>query len=295
MALPDEDTVVTFPVGDLTATATVLHVAPHGDALAVFTDRTSIHPVDHAWPDQPADTGVLRIDGREHPIRDAVVAATDGEALHVGALPVRTGTDGWTFLVAHLLDADAADDVAEGAEVELEADAATRHALSLGHTACHAAALALNRALAGRWSKAAREDALGSPDFDGIAIASSRIEPGGSVDRYRLNKSLRRAGFDANGLADDLDELAASVDATLAEWVAADARVRIERVGEHLTDRRTWVCELPGGSARIPCGGTHADSLGELGAIRTTFSTEEDNGTPVLVMATRVEAASPGA
>ena len=56
MALPDEDTIVTFPVGDLTATATVLHVAPHGDRLAVVTDRTSIHPVDHAWPDQPADT-----------------------------------------------------------------------------------------------------------------------------------------------------------------------------------------------------------------------------------------------
>lgn len=288
MALPDEDTIVTFPVGDLTATATVLHVAPHGDRLAVVTDRTSFHPVDHAWPDQPADAGVLRAGGREHPIRDAVVAATDGDALHIGDLPVRAGTDGWTFLVAHLVDADAG--IAEGDEVEVEADAATRRSLSAGHTACHAAALALNRALAGRWSKAAREDALGAPDFDGIAIATSRIEPGGSVDRYRLNKSLRRAGFDANGLADELDELAASVDAVLAEWVAADARVRVERVGEHLTDRRTWVCELPGASARIPCGGTHADSLGELGGIRVSFTMEDDGGTPVLAMTTRTDA-----
>ncbi|HEX6954251.1 MAG TPA: metal-dependent hydrolase [Agromyces sp.] len=293
MALPGEDTIVTFPVGDLTATATVLHVAPHGDRLAVITDRTSIHPVDHAWPDQPADPGVLRIDGREHAIHDAVVAATDGEALHIGDLPVRTGTDGWSFLVAHLVDADAG--IAEGVEVELEADAAARRALSLGHTACHAAALALNRALADRWSKAAREDALGSPDFDGIAIATSRIEPGGSVDRYRLNKSLRRAGFDANGLADALDELAASVDATLAEWVAADARVRVERVGDRLTDRRTWVCELPGASARIPCGGTHAGSLGELGGIRVSFAIDDDAGTPVLVMTTRADAGGPAA
>ena len=51
MALPDEDTVVTFPIGELAATATVVHVAPHGERLAVITDRTSIHPVDSAWPD----------------------------------------------------------------------------------------------------------------------------------------------------------------------------------------------------------------------------------------------------
>ncbi|WP_400995772.1 metal-dependent hydrolase [Agromyces sp. GXQ0307] len=290
MGLPDTDTIVTYPAGDLRAEARVLVVAPHGDRLAVITDRTSIHPVDAAWPDQPADAGVLRVGAREYAIRDAVVAATDGGELHVGALPVRPGTEGWSFLVAHLLDADA--DVHEDDEVELEADAATRRALSIGHTACHAASLALNRALAGRWSKAAREDALGSPDFDGIAIASSRIESSGSIDRYRLNKSLRRAGFDATGLADGLDELAASVDATLAEWVGADARVRIERVGDDLTDRRTWVCELPHASARIPCGGTHVDSLDELGGVRVSFAVEDDGGTPVLVMTTRAAASA---
>lgn len=290
MGLPDTDTVVTFPTGELLATANVVHVAPHGERLAVITDRTSIHPVDHAWPDQPADRGVLRSGGREVPIHDAVVAATDGSALHIGDLPVRTGTDGWAFLVAHLVDADAP--VAEGDEVEIEADGATRRSLSLGHTACHAASLALNRALADRWNKDARQDALGSPDFDGVAIASSRIHPEGSVDRYRLNKSLRRAGFDASGLADGLGELAASVDATLAQWVAADAVVRVERVGEHLTDRRTWVCELPEGSARIPCGGTHANSLGELGAIHVRFELHDDAGTPVLEMTTT---ASPAA
>lgn len=287
MALPREDTVVTFPVGELAATATVVHVAPHGEQLAVITDRSSFHPVDSAWPDQPADAGVLRAGGRDHAIRDAVVAATDGHELHVGDIPVRPGTDGWTFVVAHLVDADVP--VSEGDEVVLEADGPARRALSIGHTACHAASLALNRALAGRWSKAAREDALGSPDFDGIAIASSRIHANGSVDRYRLNKSLRRAGFDPNGLADELGALAASVDATLAEWVAADANVRIERVGEHLTDRRTWVCELPEGSARIPCGGTHAASLGELGAVHVAFELGDDGGTPVLTMTTTAE------
>ncbi|WP_353828987.1 metal-dependent hydrolase [Agromyces sp. SYSU T0242] len=285
MGLPDTDTIVTYPAGSLTESATVLAVVPHEAGLAVITDRTSIHPVDAAWPDQPADSGVIRVDDREIAIRDAVVAATDGTDLHVGALPVRPGTEGWVFLVAHLVDADAGID--EGDAVDLEADAATRRELSLGHTACHAASLALNRALAGRWSKSAREDALGSPDFDGIAITSSRIEPFGSVDRYRLNKSLRRAGFDATGLAEGLDELAASVDATLADWIAADAPVRVERVGDGLTERRTWVCGLPEASARIPCGGTHAGSLGELGTARVSFGIEDDGGTPVLVMTTR--------
>ena len=171
MALPGIDTVVTFPTGELVTTARVVHVAPHGERLAVITDRTSIHPVDHAWPDQPADTGTLRSGDREFAILDALVAATDGNALHIGDLPVRTGTDGWAFLVAHVVDADAP--IAEGDEVEVEADAATRRSLSLGHTACHAASLALNRALAERWSKAAREDPLGSPWRD-VAPGSLR-------------------------------------------------------------------------------------------------------------------------
>jgi alanyl-tRNA synthetase len=286
MAEALQDTIVTYPSGALVATATVLRAAPAGELLAVVVDQTSIHPVDAAWPDQPADAGVLRVDGAEIPIRDAVVAATDGGRLFLGGeIPVRKGTEGWSFLVAHLVDADAP--VTEGDSVELEADAALRRSLSVGHTACHAASLALNRALAERWSKAGREDALGAPDFDAIAITSSRIDELGSTDRYRLNKSLRRAGFDATGLADELDGLAASVDATLAQWATAAAAVRIEREGDRLTDRRSWVCELPDATARISCGGTHVGSLAELGAVHVSFELGEDNGTPVLTMITR--------
>ena len=199
-------------------------------------------------------------------MRDAVVAATDGAALHLGAdIPVRKGTEGWAFLVAHLVDEGSA--IAEGDEVEIEADAATRRALSTGHTACHLASLALNLALADRWSKPARDDALGSPDFDGIAIASSRIVPDGSVDRYRLNKSLRRAGFDTASLPGDLDGLAHAVAAQLERGSRTGATVRIERDGDGLTDRRTWVGELPDGTARIACGGTHLTSLAELATV----------------------------
>ena len=291
MALPHQDTIVTYPTGSLVAEGTMLHAAPAGEHLAVIADETSIHPVDSAWPDQPADPGLLRVGGAEIPIRDAVVAATDGTELFLGDdVPVRRGTEGWAFLVAHLVDAGSP--VAEGDAVGFEADAAARRALSLGHTACHAASLALNRTLAGRWSKPAREDALGSPDFDGLAIMTSCIEELGSVDRYRLNKSLRRAGFDTTGLADGLGELAASVDATLAEWIGAGSAVRVDREGDRLTDRRTWVCELPDATARIACGGTHVASLAELGAVHVDFSLDDDAGTPVLTMTTRVQPGS---
>ena len=285
MTLPERDTRVTYPDGALTASTRVLHVAPAGDGrVAVITESTSFHPVDAAWPDQPADAGVIRSGAGEFPVRDAVVAATDGEVLHLGAdIPVRTGTEGWAFVVAHLVDEGTA--IAEGDEVEIEADAATRHALSTGHTACHLAALALNRVLADRWSKAAREDALGSPDFDGIAIASSRIVPNGSVDRYRLNKSLRRAGFDTASLQGDLDGLRHAVAAQLEQWIATGATVRVERDGDGLTDRRSWVCELPDGTARLPCGGTHLTSLVELATVTPGFTLVDDAGTPVLEMA----------
>ncbi len=287
MTLPTLDTIVTYPAGSLVADARVLHVAPTADGrIAVITDVTSFHPVDAAWPDQPADAGVIRSGRGTFSIRDAVVAATDGADLFLGAdIPVRTGTEGWVFVVAHLLDEGAAP--SEGDEVEIEADAPLRRALSIGHTACHVASLALNRALADHWSKPVRDDALGSPDFDGVAIATSRIEPNGSTDRYRLNKSLRRAGFDTSAVtADALGELAASVESTIAEWTASDAAVRIERDGDGLTDRRFWVCELPVGTARIPCGGTHADTLADLGRVQVRFELGDDAGTPVLTMRT---------
>lgn len=287
MTLPERDTRVTYPSGALVATSRVLHLASAPDGrLAVVTETTSFHPVDAAWPDQPADAGVIRAAGAELPVRDAVVAATDGTALQLGAeIPVRPGTEGWAFLVAHLVDAGSA--IAEGDEVEIEADATTRRALSTGHTACHLASLALNRAVAGRWSKPAREDSLGSPDFDGAAITSSRILPYGSVDLYRLNKSLRRAGFDTASLAAELDHVRREVADQLEQWIASGAPVRVEAEGDGLSDRRTWVCELPDGTARIPCGGTHLTSLAELGALTTEFTVIDDAGTPVLEMTNR--------
>ncbi|QEO15358.1 metal-dependent hydrolase [Agromyces intestinalis] len=295
MTLPVADTIVTYPAGDLVARSRVLHVEPTADGrLAVITAATSCHPVDASWPDQPADRAVLRVgdagsgapDSAEIEVLDAVVGATDGEVLHLGAdVPVRRGTEGWAFIVAHLVAADA--QVAEGDEVEIEADAALRAELSAGHTACHVVSLALNRAFGGLWSKQWRTDALGAPDFDQAAIQSSTIVPNGSLDRYRLNSSLRRKGVAIAELPGVLDDAATAMTAQLADWISSGASVRIERSGDGLTDLREWVCELPDGTARIPCGGTHVASLAEFASIAPEFALVDDEGTPVLELRTR--------
>ena len=288
MTLPLEDTLVGYPSGETVNSTTVLHSVPLPDGrLAVLLERTCVHPVDAGWPDQGADRAVLRLAGAELAVLDCIVGATDGRTLHLGReIPVGKGTEGWAFVVVHVLAADAV--IAEGDPVEVVVDPGYRSRISVGHTGCHLASLALNRALADRWKKETRPDGLGHPDFDGVAIDVSRIGENGSIDTYRLGKSLRRKGFVTDGFVDGLADVEAQVNASLAEWVATGASVRIDRDGDRLTDRRYWALELPGHTVRIPCGGTHPSSLAALGSARVELSTADVDGTTVLTMATFV-------
>ncbi|HWM33305.1 MAG TPA: metal-dependent hydrolase [Pseudolysinimonas sp.] len=280
MTLPRIDTLVTYPSGDLTSESHVLHVESlDGGRVAVLLDRTACHPVDAGWPDQTADRGVLDAGDLEIEILDAVVAATDGETLFLGAdIPVRKGTEGWAFVVAHLVDAEAT--LTEGDTVTVEIDGDYRAALSAGHSACHLAALALDGALADAWSKDNR-------GFDAAAMENSRIIGYGAHDRYRVGKSMRKAGFDPAAL-DDVAGLADRVNQTLAGWIAGGGAIRIDREGDRLTDRRTWVAELPDGEVRLACGGTHVTSLAELGAVQIELATEQLEGALGMTMLTRV-------
>jgi len=290
MSLPSIDTAVTYPDGDLTSTGAVVHLEPLPDGrTAVLLDRTAFHPVDPVWPDQPADIGQLVAGGRSHPIVDAVVGATDGSVLHVGDAPVRTGTEGWAFVVCHLVED--AEGLAEGMTVAVSVDAEHRRALSAGHTACHLASLALNEAFAGLWSKEVAVDGRGNPNFDQLAITSSHILEGGSVDEYRIGKSLRKKGFAAAELAPRLEELAARASELLAGWVAGGGAVSIVREAWGLGDRRRWRAELPDGPVEIPCGGTHLHSLGELASVTVRLDLAEADGALALTMNTTAERA----
>ncbi|WP_229811029.1 metal-dependent hydrolase [Streptosporangium pseudovulgare] len=263
-------TLVSYPAGEVRGRSAVVATFPVGGRHGTVVAETPFHPLDHTWPDQPADTGTIG----GLPVADCVTGAVmEGEeTVHLGPdIPVRRGTPGWSWLVVHVTDAPVTD-----TEVELAVEAEARRALSAGHTACHLAALALNAALAGRWRKEVPADGLGHPDFDQTAITSSRIVPGGSVDVYRLGKSLRRRGFSAEGLSAELPEIAERANALLKEWVAADAPVWIDSPGPELTARRTWHCGLPGAEVSIPCGGTHLSRTSELGAVAVALDLSED-------------------
>jgi alanyl-tRNA synthetase len=286
MPLPLSDTIVTYPSGDTMSRGLVIHVESLPDGRAVvLLDRSAAHPVDTAWPDQPADRATLHTADGVFACVDVVTGGIHEGRLHLGPdLPVRSGTDGWTFVVAHILDGQTPE---VGTPVRVEVDREHRAALSAGHTACHLAALALDAVLAEHWTKPAPLDAVGHPAFDALAIQSSHILPHGSTDLYRLGKSLRRKGFPADAFADP-DEIARGVDALLAEWIGAGGTVRIDAESDALSARRMWRCELPVGSAAIPCGGTHLTDIAQLGHAGVSFEVRTVDSATEVTMTTTV-------
>ncbi|ALX66766.1 hypothetical protein [Microbacterium sp. XT11] len=283
-------TIVSFADGTVRGQGTVQYVRNTAAGVAAVVDVTPFHPVDHTWPDQPGDSGVIRSKDGEVRVSEAVMAAVSDDGIFaVGAeIPVKRGTEGWTWLVAHLLVGDAPDWLSEGESVSLVVDEQRRAGLSRGHTACHLASLALDLALADLWRKDPGRDALGAPDFEGRANQSSRIREDAAVDEYRLGKSLRRAGFDTETFSATLAQREAAINARLAMWIASGAPSGIHADGPTIVDRRMWRCELPDGTAEIPCGGTHAASLAEFASISVALDLSDPQ---LLVMTTTAIAA----
>ena len=283
-------TIVSFADGTVRGQGTVQYVRNIAAGVVAVVDVTPFHPVDHTWPDQPGDSGVIRSKDGEVRVSEAVMAAVSDDGIFaVGAeIPVKRGTEGWTWLVAHLLSGDAPDWLSEGESVSLVVDEQRRAGLSRGHTACHLASLALDLALADLWRKDPGRDALGAPDFEGRANQSSRIREDAAVDEYRLGKSLRRAGFDSETFSATLAQREAAINARLAGWIASGAPSGIRVDGPTIVDRRTWRCELPDGTAEIPCGGTHAASLAEFASISVALDLSDPQ---LLVMTTTAIAA----
>lgn len=280
-----QSTLVSFPDGALAGEGEVLLVDQA--ASIVVVDATPFHPVDHTWPDQPGDSGAITVGDVQVSVTEAVMAAVSDEgALAVGSdIPVKRGGEGWTWMVGHRTEGAIPAGIAVGARVTLTVDADRRASLSRGHTACHLASLALDAALADLWRKEIGTDPLGNPDFEGKANQSSRIHADGSVDEYRLGKSLRKAGFDSEGFAATLAERETRINDTLAGWVAAAGASRIDVDGPSIIDRRTWRCTLPEGEVGFLCGGTHVRSLAEFSSIRVALDLSDPQ---LLVMTTTV-------
>ncbi|MGO2747437.1 hypothetical protein [Microbacterium sp.] len=285
-------TLVSFPSGDVRRASTVSYAHPHPDGAVIVVAETPFHPVDHTWPDQPGDAGTVSAGADAVAVVEAVMAAvSDDGSFAVGSdIPVKRGAEGWTWLVGHRLAVTEVPEwLAPGASISLDVDAARRGGLSRGHTACHLASLALDLAVADLWRKDPGADALGNPDFEGRANQSSRIHEDGSVDEYRLGKSLRKAGFDTEMFAATLAERQERANAQLAAWVASGAPSAIEADGPTIIDRRRWKCALPEGDAVMLCGGTHVTSLNDFGSITVSLDLPDPQ---TLVMTTTVVPAS---
>jgi alanyl-tRNA synthetase len=264
-------TEVSFPAGEATGQGVVQGVVDVDGLPGVITDNTPFHPVDPAWPDQPADTGTL--DGR--PVVDCLLGAVaqDGTVTVGEQIAVRRGDPDHTWVVVHRVDGAAP---SVGEVVNLQVDSERRNALSRAHTACHVVALALNAALAQAWRKEVARDGIGNPDFDRLALTESRMTPDAARDTYRLGKSLRKKGFDSAALTSDPESIASIVNQTVQRWIDADGRVDIEVTGPGITDMRYWCCQVPEGTYRIACGGTHVSSLAELGAVDVRYEFPDD-------------------
>ena len=278
-----ESTRVTFPRGDTTGQSSILLVAPIPASpgnVAIVAEETPFHPVDSTWPDQPGDVGTLETGGTQFAVIDTLTAALElGSAvLHFGAaIPARRGAPGWLFLVAHVVDIPTGVQIHElGGDVLLRVDPHRRARLSASHSACHLAALALNKASREYWRKVPRRDSLGNPDFDQLTIEESRITLTHSLDRYRLGKSIRKSGLDTASLRDNLPGLAASANAYLADWLSNDDSIWITSDAATLDAPRFWHCLLPDGEAVLPCGGTHLNSIRAFKDISVSFDDASD-------------------
>ncbi len=270
-----EHTRASFVLGHHQEQASVV-CCKQGDPTLLVTDLTPFHPQSHLWPDQPGDVGTVRWEGGEAAVGPCRMGAIspEGELFVDTEIPVKRGADGWAFVVVHPL-ADS-HHLAIGSPVELTVDAEARHALSLGHSACHLVALALNRALTPYWRKETSElDALGQPDFDRLAIQLSRVEPRGSKEQYRIGKSLRKKGINSEALLADLDRIAIQVNEQLMRWLKEGGEIRRSRAGDAIIDSRYWHGMVDGREITIPCGGTHVGSLTELGQVQVTLASSE--------------------
>lgn len=275
-----EHTRVSFISGSLEEQSEVLlcHATP--DQTLLVTALTPFHPQSHLWPDQPGDSGGVTLNGDTIPVLPCRMGAIspDGTLFVDTDIPVRRGEPDWAFVVVHPLKGQ--HDIPVGSAVTLKVDSDLRLALSLGHSGCHLAALALNRALLPYWKKDPTErDALDQPDFDRLAISRSRVEPLGSQEHYRIGKSLRKKGVMGAELLADLPTIEQAVNAQLAAWLATGGEIRRSRAGEAIIDSRWWHCELEGRAVTIPCGGTHATALGELGQVTVALAANDEGFT----------------
>jgi len=274
---------ITYPGGSTVEQTRVLAVTDTDAGTLFAVERTPCHPESPRWPDQPADRCTVQVGERSAPI-----ACHEGHLSSDGTLAIGAGAadgeHGGVRCVVHLLAPDSSMQLAVGDELTLRVDEPFRALISLNHSRCHLATFALNAVLADAWRKdPGTRDPLGSPDFDKLAIVSSKIEERRSLDTYRIGKSLRKKGFTPDAL-DDADALAERATEIAADWVRARPAISVTPGECPLQERRTWTCVLPQGPISIPCGGTHAREVTPADAFAVEIAWDPPAGQMTMAM-----------
>jgi alanyl-tRNA synthetase len=273
---------ITYPAGSTAESSTVVAVGRVGPHVLFAVERTPCHPESSRWPDQPADRCTLTGPSAQAPVeclegylRGAELglgeppnglraAGEPRESPHAPEDPAESGhpADRESRAIRCVVHRGAGDLAIEpGQEITLSVDERYRESVSHSHSRCHLVSLALNAALADAWRKEPpARDSLGNPDFDKLAILTSRIDERGSVDVYRVGKHARKAGFSADAL-NDPEGLAQEVAQIAERWLRSTPAIAVTPGECRLEERRTWWCELPEGTASFPCGGTHVKRM----------------------------------
>lgn len=284
-------TKVTYPQGGLKGASLLLAYAHLADnKLALFVGETPFHPVDSRWPDQPADHGSLKLKNKRVNILDSRILAVKGQEIKENK-DVGRNDAGWQRVVGHIIDAHDIEEVEicfnDKVEIEIDVDADFRQSLCLQHTACHLAALALNIAAKDFWKKTLKDqelDTLKNGNFDQKAIERSSIFTDRAEDYYRIGSSLKKL-FNVEGFLQNLPQIEKKVNALIAEWIATGAAVEVTaEEGRAVTDKRMWLCNLPLGTATIPCGGTHVQALSCFKSIQYSLERRDSKDIGVLAI-----------
>lgn len=279
-----QETIVTYPAGAEREKAEITgtYRGEDGDGLLIVTDVTPFHPVDPWWPDQPSDRGLVLIDGKEFEVLRAVLVGVGSETgeIRLGDVSgIKRADESWRWFVGHHVRGLSADLVGPGTSCELVVDHSYRAAISVGHTGCHIAALALNAVLNPFWRKEAEKDSWGHFDFDQMAMETSRIGEYESTDDYRVGKSLRKRGFQPDEFWRRFDSLAPEVTKIANEIVQGGGAITVAPSRTRFHDRRTWQIEYRGMQIKIPCGGVHPEKLSEIRRIEIQLVKGEPDGT----------------
>jgi alanyl-tRNA synthetase len=247
---------ITYPAGSTAEHSSVVAVGRAASYILFAVDRTPCHPESPRWPDQPADRCTVTCPSAQAPVECLEGFFEDGRLdLEDLSGEARRAPD----CVVHRAPQELAIEVGE--EVRLSVDEDYRERVSRSHSRCHLVSLALNAALADAWRKdPPTRDSLGNPDFDKLAIFTSKIDERGSVDVYRVGKHVRKAGFSADALSDP-EGLAEEVTRIAEGWLQSTPEIQVTPGVCRLEEFRTWSCELPDGIASFPCGGTHVKRI----------------------------------